>query len=445
MFKRKIIGVNLDELPEFPAEELRREGWDLVTTREISSALNLLGKDPDCYIGLLAIGDCDSKSLEKIEELLLLNCNIEWIALLQPGYLQSGNFCKFIFENFYDYHTLPLDMPRLLVTLGHAYGKARLKSRLSVKNPHIGEFQMIGVSPVMQELYANLHKIQSSNSSVLICGESGTGKELAARAIHQHSARCRAPFVAVNCGALPTHLIQSELFGYERGAFTGANQRKAGRIEAAEGGTIFLDEIGDLPMDLQVNLLRFLQEKTIERLGSNLSMKVDVRVIAATHVNLEKAVEDGRFRKDLFYRLNVLNIKIPPLRERKGDIELLARTFFEEYSGDKNHKVKGFSQQSLRVMTLYDWPGNVRELMNRVHSATVMCEYHLITPVDLGLEKRTAPRKLTSLDEARDKAELEAIQHCLQLNNNNVSKSARDLGVSRVTLYRLINKFNIIL
>jgi DNA-binding NtrC family response regulator len=442
---RKIFGVNLDELPQFPAGELSKEGWDLLTAEEISSSMNLLGKDPDCYIGLLAISDSDSKSLEKIEEFLLLNSHIEWIALLQPGYLQSESFCKFIFENFYDYHTLPLDMPRLLVTLGHAYGKARLKSRLAIHDSHIGEFQMIGVSPVMQELYAQLHKIQNSNSSVLICGESGTGKELAARAIHQHSSRCQAPFIAVNCGALPSHLIQSELFGYEKGAFTGANQRKTGRIEAAEGGTIFLDEIGDLSMDLQVNLLRFLQEKTIERLGSNLTIKVDARVIAATHVNLANAVEEGRFRKDLFYRLNVLNLKIPPLRERKGDIELLARTFFEEYSGEKSPKVKGFSQQALRVMSLYDWPGNVRELMNRVRSAMVMCEYHLITPSDLGLEKRTVPRKLTSLDDAREKAELEAIQHCLQLNNNNVSKSARDLGVSRVTLYRLINKFNIIL
>ena len=445
MSKRKIFGVNLSELPQFPAEELCEEGWDLLTATEISSAKNLLGNESDCYIGLLAITDCDSKNLEKIEELLLSNSNLEWIALLQPEYLQSEIFCKFIFENFYDYHTLPLDMPRLLVTLGHAYGKARLKSRLAIQNTHIGQFQMIGISPVMQDLYANLRKIQNSNSAVLICGESGTGKELAARAIHQHSARCQAPFVAVNCGALPSHLIQSELFGYEKGAFTGANQRKAGRVEAAEGGTIFLDEIGDLSMELQVNLLRFLQEKTIERLGSNMTMKVDVRVIAATHVNLEKAVEEGRFRKDLFYRLNVLNLKVPPLRARKGDIELLARTFFEEYAGEKSHKVKGFSQQALRVMSLYDWPGNVRELMNRVRSAIVMCEYHLITPADLGLEKRSLPRKVISLDEARDKAELEAIQHCLQLNNNNVSKAARDLRVSRVTLYRLINKFDIIM
>jgi len=445
MSKRKIIGLYLDDLPEFTSEELCWEGWDLLPAAEIASTIDLLENNPECYIGLIAIGDSDFKRLEKLEELLLVNSHIEWVALLQPGCLESESLCKFIFDNFYDYHTLPLDMPRLLITLGRAYGKARLRSRLVVQNSHIGEFQMIGVSSVMQELYSHLRKIQNTNSVVLICGESGTGKELAARAIHQHSARRRAPFVVVNCGALPSHLIQSELFGHEKGAFTGANQRKTGRIEAAEGGTIFLDEIGDLSMDLQVNLLRFLQEKTIERLGSNLTIKVDVRVIAATHVNLEKAVEEGRFREDLFYRLNVLNLKVPPLRERYGDIELLARTFFEEYSGEKSPKVKGFSQQALRVMSLYDWPGNVRELMNRVQSAMVMCDQHLITPADLEFEKIAVTNKVTSLDDVREKAELDAIQHSLQLNNNNVSKAARDLGVSRVTLYRLINKFNIIL
>jgi DNA-binding NtrC family response regulator len=444
MSKRKILGIYLDELSHFPAEELSLEEWDLLTATDIETAKALLNSHPDCYVGLFSINDCNAANMEKFEQFLLLNGYMEWIALLPAGCLQSESSCTFIFGNFYDYHTLPLDLPRLLVTLGHAYGKARLKSRLALQGNNIGAYQMIGTSPVMQELYATLRKVQNVDSAVLIRGESGTGKELAARAIHQHSARCRAPFVAVNCGALPTHLIQSELFGHEKGAFTGASQRKIGRIESAAGGTIFLDEIGDLSLELQVNLLRFLQEKTIERLGSNQSLTVDVRVIAATHVDLEKAVEQGSFREDLFYRLNVLYLKIPPLRDRNNDIELLARNFFEEFSGEKNPSVKGFSQQALRVMSVYDWPGNVREMMNRIRSAMIMSENRLITPADLGLEKRAIPRNSISLDDAREKAELEAIQRCLHLNGNNVSKAARDLGVSRVTLYRLINKFNII-
>ena len=244
---------------------------------------------------------------------------------------------------------------------------------------------------------------------MLVNGESGSGKELTAQAIHRHSSRAEGPFVPVNCGAIQATLIQSELFGHEKGAFTGANKEGRGLIEAANGGTIFLDEIGDLSLDLQINLLRFLQEKTINRVGSTRSIRVDARVIAATHVDLEKAVAAGTFREDLFYRLNVVPLRVPSLRERHDDIGVLAEHFFQQFAAEKGPQLKGFSRRAMVAMGEHVWPGNVRELINRVRRAMVMTEGRLIGPTDLGLEEREDGRAWDALEEARTRAERGAI------------------------------------
>jgi DNA-binding NtrC family response regulator len=247
--------------------------------------------------------------------------------------------------------------------------------------------------------------------------------------------------VTLNCGAFPKDLIQAELFGHEKGAFTGAVQQKIGRIESAQGGTLFLDEIGDLPLDQQVNLLRFIEERAIVRIGGSVKIAVDVRIIAATHVDLKAAVQKGTFREDLFYRLQVLQLKTPPLREREADIETLAWYYFNKFSANQTkYKVKGFNSEALYLIKNYPWPGNVRELINCIRNAVVMSENRLLTPLDLNLDKRHKIRKLKTLEETRTLADLDAITTSLYHTNNNISLAAESLGVTRSTLYRLIDK-----
>jgi DNA-binding NtrC family response regulator len=425
-----------------PQDEIRSAGWNLHIAPDVRGARELLARH-EFRVGL-ALFDRPAPVNLELEEFIPSCGSMRWVALVDPSCLELQGLRRLLLETFYDYHRLPADPERLLVTLGHAYGMAVLDGHPRPMPAGLpGEHEMVGTSAVMQELFRNIRKVAGVDAPVLIAGESGTGKELAARAIHERSARSAGPFVAVNCGALPPTLIQSELFGHEKGAFTGAHQRKLGRIEAASGGTVFLDEIGDLSLDLQVNLLRFLQEQTIERVGSAEPIAVDVRVIAATHVDLERAVAEGRFREDLYYRLNVLHLPVPPLRERHGDIEVLARFFFDKFSRDANSQLKGFSRRALQLMDQYPWPGNVRELINRTRRAVVMCENHLITPADLGLESPSAVRRNLTLEEARAEAEREVIGASLRRTRHNVSQAARELGVSRVTLYRLMAKFGL--
>ncbi len=438
---RKLIvlspGSGLSEV----ARLLSAEEWEVFQVSHIADIETWMTAK-ECYVGLICLDNLNDAELVRIEEYMLRNRQTEWISLVSQDELHSEVVCKFIKSFCFDYHLKPVDMNRLLMAVGHAYGKAMLVRGVPGENKSIGRFGMIGNSSSMEELCRKIEKIHSISEPVLIGGESGTGKELVARAIHQLSPRRDKPFVVVNCGTLPSGLIQSELFGHEKGAFTGAHQRKIGRIEAAAGGTIFLDEIGDLPMELQVNLLHFLQDKTIERVGSSASITVDARVIAATDVDLPKAIAQERLREDLFYRINVLHLNVPPLRERGDDITMLAQEYFKRFSGERKHTAQGFSRQALRVMKRHAWPGNIRELINRVRSAIVMSESRLLLTADLGLDQHVDKPNGVTLESSRGKGDEVLLRRVLISNHNNVSEAARELGVSRATMYRLISKFS---
>ena len=309
------------------------------------------------------------------------------------------------------------------------------------------EPHMVGSSPMMLNLYASIRKVSvADDAPVLITGESGTGKELAANAIHERSDRASGPFVIINCAALPPNLIASELFGHEKGSFTGAHQRKIGRIEAADGGTVFLDEIGDLPLDMQSHLLRFLQEKTIDRVGGKSPIKVDARVVAATNIDLKQAMEEGRYREDLYYRLNVLKLEMPPLRERGDDVDLISMYFVRKFAEELGRPVKGIRPDAQRAIRSYNWPGNVRELIASIRRAVVMAESDTISLADLGLPEDPATRAslaISSLEDIRNRAEAEAIRQTLKLRHRNIKMAASDLKISRPTLYRLLEKHSI--
>jgi DNA-binding NtrC family response regulator len=436
-----VLCIAQENIGEQLEASIHSAGGEIHFTTNLFEAQDLISQH--CFgIGIIQFDLFnDISSTNAINSIISEGKHIEWVALVSANDIENITVRQVIAEHFYDYHTLPVDLKRLLVTLGHAYGMADIRKTVFKKaNGAFSTYEMVGNSPAMRAALHRMSKLVHVEAPVLVTGESGTGKELAALAIHNHSPRREGPFVAVNCGSLPANLIQSELFGYEKGAFTGANQRKIGFIERAQGGTMFLDEIGDLPLDLQVNLLRFVQTKTIYRIGGHQEIPVDVRIISATHVNLEKAIERGNFREDLFYRLNVLQIEMPPLRERGQDIELLAQFFFGSFQEEGRSKAKGLSQQALRALFCHSWPGNVRELRNRIHRAMVMCEGRLIGPADLGLENEIVKLFPLNLKEAKDKAEKELLQHALMQRGNCVTEAAGALGVSRVTLYRLLKK-----
>jgi DNA-binding NtrC family response regulator len=418
------------------AGHLESRGWSISIARSPSEAVRATRSDIPSA-GLVDTTRLTARDLAALEASLRQQ-QIGWIALANPERLDEPDVRRLIRNYCFDYVKLPVAHPTVDYLLGHAFGMVALCDLDMVAGlAAAGEDEMVGTCEAMQQLFRTIRKVANTDASVFISGQSGTGKELTALAIHERSPRRKEPFVAINCGAIPHHLLQSELFGYERGAFTGAHQRKIGRVEAAHGGTLFLDEIGDLPLESQASLLRFLQEGKIERLGGRESVTVDVRVISATHVDLESAMREGQFRADLFHRLCVLRIDEPPLRARGKDIEILAHHILHKFKTDSTRKIRGFAPSAIEAMYSYGWPGNVREMINRVRRAIVMAEGKLITAEDLDLAQFTA-QETTTLAQARDTAEKRAIEAALLRHRHRLNEAAMDLGISRVTLYRLM-------
>ena len=416
---------------------LAESGWSAVHARSTVIAERMIERD-DIKVGLVQLpAQCSPLDLSALAS-CMRRVETNWVAQIAPGQADDELVSRFILDYCFDFVTQPWLNERLVFALGHAHGLSSLRQTRVVPEASLGRHGMVGQCEAMQQLYRYIDKCSVTEAPVFVAGESGTGKELTARAIHERSTRAGQSFVAINCAAIPPSLLQAELFGHERGAFTGALQRKIGRIESAHGGTLFLDEIGDMPHECQAVLLRFLQEGTIERLGGNATIKVDARVISATHVDLDQAVEDGRFRADLYHRLCVLRIVEPPLRERGGDIKLLARYALSLYKQDGARKLRGLSSDAIVALSNYPWPGNVRELINCVRRAVVMSEGRFITASDLGLPE-TDHGPAVTLAEIRAKAEKDAVEQALQRHGYKLSEAAAQLGISRATLYRLMN------
>jgi two-component system NtrC family response regulator len=346
----------------------------------------------------------------------------------------------------YDFLTKPADLDELKVILKRAFHVAGLEKehREFQQRLTTGTFEgMLGTSAAIQTVFSSIRKVATTDAPVLILGESGTGKEMAALAIHQRSSRKDGPFVAINCSAIPETLLESELFGHEKGAFTGAHVQRRGRIEMAGRGTLFLDEIGEIPLPLQVKLLRFLQEQRLERVGGRGEIEVDTRVIAATNSDLEKGMQDGRFREDLYYRLAVVVLNLPPLREREGDVRLLAQEFLRSFGTEFHKESLTFDVDALKAIARHTWPGNVRELENRVKRAVIMAETKRVTARDLELDSPLVTVPGSALKDAREAAEREVVSQILRKHGGKITPAAVELGISRPTLYELMDKLGI--
>ncbi len=427
---------------------LSRSNYELIFAEDGAEGLDLFKKHSPSVVALdLGLPPNENgieEGLRCLAEMLRINSLAKIIVI--TGNEERDAALRAVQTGAYDYYKKPVDLNELKVMVDRAMYLQNLESEnQNLRLQTINENGIVGECPEMLAVFTQIERVASSDVPVLISGESGTGKELVARAIHKKSLRADMDMVPINCGAIPENLLESELFGYEKGAFTGAHKMLKGKVEYADKGTLFLDEIGEMPMALQVKLLRFLQEMVITRVGGRKEISVDVRIITATNIDINKAMEEGTFREDLFYRIGVMNIVLPPLRERGEDINLLANYFLKSVSVGQRHTAKTFSEQALDCINGYDWPGNIRELENRVKRAVIMSTGPEILPEDLGMKGDEALRQKLHMDDitlkdARLLLERDMVERALKKTSGNVVQAAKSIGVSRPTFYDLMKK-----
>jgi len=385
-----------------------------------------------------------TEGLATLKEILSLIPETKVIVV--TGDNERANAVKAISLGAYDFYQKPADPEILNLIVARAYQVYELEienRRLSQSTDKMPLEGIIATSQKMLAACRTIEKVAPTDITTLLLGDSGTGKERFAQAVHELSNRSKNQIVAINCAAIPDNLLESELFGYEKGAFTGAAQTTPGKIEYANEGTLFLDEIGDLPMELQAKLLRFLQERVIERVGGRKEIPIDVRIICATHQNLKDLIQQGLFREDLYYRVSEITVNIPPLKDREGDALVLAKVFLDRFAREMNSNVKAFDKQATQAIETYEWPGNVRELESRVKRGTIMADGAYITPADLELDEPTESPLPLNLKEVREEAERKAILRALDHCDDSVSDAANALGITRPTLYNLLEKLGL--
>jgi len=427
------------------------EDFEVIIAGDRPSALTALrSEEPEVVtldLGLPPDPDGVSEGFAVLDEIMSLKPDTKVIVASGHGARESA--LQAIAKGAYDFYQKPVDIEAIGLIVRRALQLRELEeeNRKLADKAEKGDRvlgRIITAAPEMIRVARTIERVSNTNVSVMLLGASGTGKELLACGLHDASDRAEGAFVAINCAAIPENLLESELFGHEKGAFTGAVKTTEGKIEQANGGTLFLDEVGDIPLQLQVKLLRFLQERVIERIGSRSSIAVDTRVVCATHQDLEAMIAEGSFREDLYYRLAEIVVKIPSLAERAGDATLLAKVFLTRFAEEMSLSVRGFSPDALAAIDGWNWPGNVRELENRVKRAVIMADEKLVTAADLDLEEPDEQTiKALNLKSAREVSDRKIIRHALARSEGNISSTAKMLGISRPTLYDLLKQYDL--